>query len=66
MKFNIGAPLNDAKNVKYLQLVMEKGLSSKLKQLYGKELVNRIGLARAQLYTSLATTDSHVTPPISR
>ena len=66
LKFNVGAPLGEARNVKYLQQVMEKGLSNKLKQLYGRELVCWIGLARAQLYTSLANTGTHVTAPISR
>jgi hypothetical protein len=45
---------------------MERGLPIKLKQLYGKELVGMIGVARAQLYTSLAATTTHVPAPIAR
>ena len=66
MKFNVGAPISDARNSKCLQHVMEKGLTSRLKQLYGKELVSMIGLTRAQLYISLAATTNHVPAPIAR
>ena len=45
---------------------MERGLSAKLEQLYGRELVGMIAVARAQLYTSLAATATYVTPPIAR
>ena len=66
MKFNTGAPISDARNSKCLQHVMERGLTSKLKQLYGSEVVSMIGLARAQLYTSLAATATHIPAPIAR
>lgn len=44
---------------------MERGLTVKLKQLYGRELVGMIAVAQAQLYTSLAATATHVPPPIT-
>ena len=66
MKFNTGAPISDARNSKCLQHVMERGLTSKLKQLYGSEVVSMIGLARARLYTSLAATATHIPAPIAR
>ena len=44
---------------------MERDLTAKLKQLYGRELVGMITVARAQLYTSLATTAIYISPPIA-
>ena len=45
---------------------MERGLPSRLKQLYGREVVSLICLARAQLYVSLAVTATHVPTPVAR
>ena len=52
--------MSDPKNLKCVQVIMEKGFVVKMRELYGREIAGLLALVRAQLYVSLAETQTHI------
>ncbi|CAC5396095.1 unnamed protein product [Mytilus coruscus] len=63
LKYNTSKPITEPNNLKLLEMVLDKRLSSSLATLYGPHMTCHLSLAQANLFIKLAET-LHVIPLI--